>query len=120
MSDLKDVLKQLLDEYGEKIREEVEKAIESTAKATDKYLAEIAPKDTKAYARGFAKTKIEASWKGASVTIYNKSKPTLTHLLNDGWAMRNGERHEGDGHIDKGEQYRQEELQKEVEALLNK
>lgn len=120
MSEFSDAIKSLLDEYGEEIKEEIAKAVENTAKKTDNYLETLSAKNTGAYAKNWSKTKIEATWHGVDVTVHNTRKPQLTHLLNDGWTMRNGQRHAGDGHIDKAEKYRQEELEKEVEALLKK
>lgn len=112
-------LARILEEYGDEIREELIKATEATGKATTQKLASRPQKTpVRGYNKGWRVTKIEETWKGIEATIYNANKPGLTHILNDGWTMRNGQRHSGDNHIDNAEEMARDLFVKEVESKL--
>lgn len=118
MKDVKQQLAEILKEYGDEIRESVKEAVDDSSKKTNQRLRTSGPLLTGRYRRGWTVTGVEETWKGVEVTVYNRNKPRLTHILNDGWTMRNGRRHKGDGHIDNVEEYAQELLIKEVEEKL--
>lgn len=118
MKDVKQQLAEILKEYGDEIREEVKEAVASSSKQTNQKLRTSGPFMTGRYRKGWTVTNVEETWKGVEVTVYNRNKPRLTHILNDGWTMRNGQRHKGDGHIDAVEEYAQDLLFKEVEERL--
>lgn len=118
---VKEQLARILAEYGEEITEGLIEATEATGKATTKQLAgrqQKTPIEGRAYNKGWKVTAIEQTWKGVEATIYNANKPRLTHILNDGWTMRNGQRHPGDGHIDRAEDMARELFEKEVISKL--
>lgn len=118
---VKEQLARILAEYGEEITEELIEATEATGKATTKQLAgrqQKTPIEGRAYNKGWKVTAIEQTWKGVEATIYNANKPRLTHILNDGWTMRNGQRHSGDGHIDRAEDMARGLFEKEVISKL--
>lgn len=116
-----DQLAKILAEYGDEIREELIEATEATGKRTTRTLSsrqQKSPVEGRAYNKGWRVTQIEESWRGVTATIYNTNKPRLTHILNDGWTMRNGQRHSGDRHIDKAEELARDIYLKEVESKL--
>lgn len=118
---ISDQLAKILEEYGDEIREELIEATEATGKQTTRALSgrqQKSPVEGRAYNKGWRVTKIEETWRGVEATVYNANKPRLTHILNDGWTMRNGQRHPGDGHIDKAEELAREIYLKEVESKL--
>lgn len=121
MKDLKQQLADILEEYGDELRDEVEDTISKVGKDVTKRLREISGQKhhrTGGYARGWTVTKVEKTWKGYDVTIYNKTKPGLAHLLNNGHVLRGGGRVSGDGHIDQTDTYAQEKLYTEMEKAL--
>ena len=114
MKSLQQQMASIINEYGEELRDAVINATNATAKDTVKYLKSVSPKRTGGYAKGWTVTKSVSNWKGVEATVYNKTKPGLTHLLNDGHAKRGGGRTQGDGHADKADEYAQEKLYDEV------
>ena len=118
MKTLQQQLAKILEEYGDEIKDNIEEAVEITSKATRKELQRISPTNTGKYAKGWTVNKIEKTWKGIEVTVYNRTKPGLTHLLNNGHVKQNGGRQAGDGHIDKAETYADDLLIREEEGKL--
>lgn len=121
MKSLQQQLTNILSEYGDEIKSEVGEAVKLSAKEANKKLRADSDRlhhNTGGYAKGWTVSKIETTWKGVEVTIYNKTKPGLAHLLNDGHALRNGGRVNGDNHIDNVEDYAQEKLYDEVVKTL--
>ena len=121
MKSLKEQLAEILRDYSEELTEEVSQAVETTGKATTKELRAVSDRlhhRSGNYAKGWTVTKIEKTWKGIEVTVYNKNKPGLAHLLNNGHAKRGGGRVSGDGHIDGVDTYAQEKLFDEVEKMI--
>lgn len=121
MKDLKEQLADILEEYGDELRDEVESTITSVGKEVTKRLREVSDQKhhrSGNYAKGWTVTKIEKTWKGYEVTIYNKNKPGLAHLLNNGHVKRGGGRVSGDNHITDTETYATEKLYTEMEKAL--
>lgn len=73
-------------------------------------------KITGKYASGWT-FQIEKSRLGSGVVIYNKNKPGLAHLLENGHAKRSGGRVEGTPHIAPAEEQLESELMNEIEKL---
>lgn len=122
--DLSKAMEKLLTEYGEEIKEEVNKQIVDTGKQTTNQLKQR-PSETKShkhYAKGWTED-MEITWHGSTLTIYNKTKPQLTHLLNNGhhYVTRSGVRLFdviGDEHIDHASDFANDLLVKKVEDAL--
>ena len=121
MESLENQLSAILNDYSDELRDEVEQAIKTSADTTTKLLRTVADQlhhRTGEYAKGWTVTKVESTWKGVQAIIYNKSKPGLAHLLNNGHAKRGGGRVSGDGHIDDVTEFAQENLFNEVEKMI--
>ena len=65
-----------------------------------------------------AKKTLDRSGK-LTVTVYNRKKPGLTHLLEKGHAKRGGGRVEGTPHIAPAEEYAVDELEKRIRRGLD-
>ena len=123
--DLTKAMEKLLTEYDKEIRETVQDQVINVGDDTVKYLKSKSPKSKtgkRHYANGW-KDDVETTWHGTSLIVYNKTKPQLTHLLNDGhhYVTRSGARLfdvQGDHHIDDAETYANELLIKKVEDAL--
>lgn len=121
MESLERQLSAVLNDYSDELKEEVIQAIKTSADTTTKLLRTVADQlhhRTGDYAKGWTVTKVETSWNGIKATVYNKTKPGLAHLLNNGHAKRGGGRVNGDGHIDNVTEFAQENLFKEVERMI--
>lgn len=121
MESLGNQLSAILNDYSDELRDEVEQAIKTSADTTTKLLRTVADQlhhRTGEYAKGWTVTKVESTWKGVQAIIYNKTKPGLAHLLNNGHAKRGGGRVSGDSHIDDVTEFAQENLFNEVEKMI--
>ena len=77
-------MKELLDEYSETVKEVVEDAAKTTAKACVNELKNTSPKGPRGYARSWTSKKQDGGW-----VVYNKEHYRLTHLLENGHAIVN-------------------------------
>lgn len=110
-----------LKNYSDDVKEKVEDALPKIAKEGVKTLKSTSPKgkSRKHYADGWAMQE-ESGRLGKTVTVYNKSKPGLAHLLENGHAKRGGGRVEGITHIAPVEQDMIERLEEEIEKAVTK
>jgi hypothetical protein len=107
-----------LTEYTEEVSEAIEKAADKRAKEAVQKLKETSPKsskDHKHYADGWT-VKKQKSGGSLTVTIYNRKKPHLTHLLEFGYIKTSGQRVKGRSHIEPV----QEQLNRQFEADCEK
>ena len=74
--------------YSAGLTEDVEKKIQTVANKCKKSIAEKSPEKKGDYAKGWA-VKKEKNRLYTIYTIYNKTKPALTHLLEHGHIIRN-------------------------------
>lgn len=124
--DLSKAMDKLLTEYGTEITEELADAVQDVGNDTVSYLKSTSPRGNgkRHYASGWS-AEVEKTWHGTSLIVYNKTKPQLTHLLNDGhhYVSRSGERLfdvAGDQHIDHAETYANDLLIAKVEGALKR
>lgn len=122
IGDLSGAIEDILNEYGEGIRDELETVIPAVAKDTAKQVRENAKrmklKRTGEYARGW-KTKVDKNLYGdTTATVYNAAKPGLPHLLEFGHATRNGGRTQPFEHIAPAEDWAEKEVVKRVKEAI--
>lgn len=115
---LEKAMAQLLEDYGDTIRVEVEEVIVDVGNETGRYLRANSPKRTGDYAKGWRGKKLTNTFYGSQLIIYNETDWQLTHLLNNGHANRDGGRTAGDHHIDNAEKFANELLVRKVEERL--
>ena len=107
----------ILSEYNEEVQAKVNDAIQSVSKEAVKKLRSDSPKEEGEYAKGWT-SKIEKSHGSVSATIYNKAKPGLAHLLENGHAKVGGGRVSPKTHIKPVEEWANNELIREIERAL--
>ena len=113
-----DIIMQELEQYSDTIIEDVKAVANKVATAGAKELQSISPKNTGDYAKGWRKTtRYEDSTK-IKVSVNNKNKPSITHLLENGYAKRNGGRVPAQKHIAQVEEKIKEEFGKELKNIL--
>ena len=107
-----EIAKTLTDEYAD-AQDEINIAAEDTAKELCANLKASSPKRTGKYAKGWAVTH-----EGNTFTVHNKTRPTLTHILENGHLKRNGGRVSGQPHIAPNEQKAIETFEEKVIKIL--
>ncbi|MFQ7139853.1 HK97 gp10 family phage protein [Evtepia sp.] len=118
IGDLAAAVMDALDEYRDLAEDTVRDAVNSVAKETTKQVEDKSPVQSGEYRKGWAAKKtLDRSGKLA-VTVYNRKKPGLTHLLEKGHAKRGGGRVEGTAHIAPAEEYAVDELEKRIRKGL--
>lgn len=83
----------LLEEASKDIKRTAVSVIDDVAKESVKKLKATSPRskgDGTHYANGWALKRSRGSSGVITVTVYNKGKPSLTHLLEDGHVISNG------------------------------
>lgn len=83
-------LNKILEQYGRKADEAVEKAAKRAGRDTVKTLRNTSPKKTGAYASSWSTKVTRSSGRLIGVTVYNKDHYQLTHLLENGHVIKNG------------------------------
>jgi len=110
---------QAVADYTEAVTAAIEKEVETTAKAVQADIKADSPRRTGEYAKGWARKK-EKQQGAISYTIYNKNKPTLTHLLEYGHAKRGGGRVEGKPHIEPAADRHIPAMERRIEQIIER
>lgn len=113
-------LGKVLDEYSEELDEAVNVTMHAVAKEAAQKLKATSPKKTGEYARGW---KTKNDFKSKTYTVYNATRPGLTHLLENGHLSRNQfgvwGRVNGRPHIKPVEEWAVAEAMRRLEQRLN-
>ena len=111
-------MKQILDEFSDKVNEVLDKAANSTADESVEKLQNTSPSRSGDYARGW-KVKIEGK---GDVIVHNATHYQLTHLLENGHVIRNKKgtygRAPAHKHIRPVETWANREFQRKIEEGL--
>lgn len=114
-------LQEILEDYAAEVKKTVNEAMDTVSKEGVQKLKSTSPKrDSKGkhYANGWAVKKARGSLGIDDVLIYNKTKPQLTHLLENGHVIANAHgtygRMDGVKHIAPVEEWAAEELPAEI------
>jgi hypothetical protein len=91
-------LSQAVKDYTEDVQRAIDKEVRSTASKVKNEIKQNSPKETGEYANGWTQ-KTSRKNDSTEVTIYNKKKSQLTHLLEFGHAKVNGGRVSAIPHI---------------------
>lgn len=111
-----------LEQYTKEVSEAIEKDKEETAKAIVDELKQSTAwtdrtKGAKNYRKGFA-VKKEGQKGNQSFIVYNKNKPQVTHLLENGHLLRNGKRSAGRPHWRPISEKHIEQHEKRIEQII--
>ncbi len=120
---LADAVMEELRRYGEVSSEEMYRVARKVASEGTKRLKETSPKGRGSrkghYADGWTVTAIRKNANEFSFVVHNRKKPGLTHLLENGHALRGGGRARAFPHIKAVEEWCAEEYLKRVERMLS-
>lgn len=115
---LRDAVMEALSDYRDEVNEGVRKAIQKQANEDVRELKATSPKKTGKYAAGWAKKVVKNNVSAYDVVVYNKEKPGLTHLLENGHAKVNGGFVPGIQHIKPVEEESNNKLLEKVEEII--
>lgn len=111
-------IEQILQEIGDEIEKISEKDFKKAAQNTKQKLTAYAPVGHNEYRQGFSYKKQDGGY-----IVYNKLKPGLTHLLNNGHMVKNQYgsygRVNGDNHMGRAEQEAIQDLMDDLSKDLN-
>ena len=107
-----------LDEYKKVTDEVVKTAVNSVSKETKAMAQAGSPVKSGGYQKGWAVKKTSEKTGQVSITVYNRTKPGLTHLLEKGHAKRGGGRVSARPHIAAAEEAGIKKLEEEIERSL--
>ena len=119
-SDFSAAMNKILDKYGDDVKEVTDRLVKRAGKEARDKLQQTSPKKSGIYAKSWATAEFESSVLGAWVTVYNKKKPGLAHLLEHGHALRNGGRTRAFPHIKPVEEEVKQELEKNLRQAIER
>ena len=104
-----------------KVLQEYRKAaVKKSSQAVKKELLQTAPKRTGTYRKSFVVTKIEENSSKLKVAVHSKKHYRLSHLLEDGHALRQGGRTNAHPHMKPAEEHGIEMLESLVKKSLGR
>lgn len=112
-----------LQEYSDEIAEDIKDEVKRVAKEAVEELKSTSPKKTGEYKKGW-KTRVEYEGRDdIRMTVYNGKKGQLTHLLENGHAIKNGTgrtygRTRAFPHIVQAEQHAAEKLENKAKVRI--
>lgn len=107
-----------LAEYSQEVAEGVQAEIENAAKELVHTLRKTSPKKTGDYARGWTQKVEFKNSEDIRIRVYNRTKPQLTHLLENGHAKVDGGRVDGKPHIRPAEQDMEKKLGNAIRMVV--
>lgn len=117
IDDLSAVVVKELSEYEQGVADNLKKEIKQVAKEAAQELKITSPKNTGVYASSWKSRKVYEDNSDIRVRVYNAKKPQITHLLENGYAKRNGGRVEGRPHIRPAEENAEKKLGSKVKVI---
>ena len=109
-----------LAEYANEVTEDVKESVKDVAKETVKEVKRRSPVRSGAYKKSWGKTQIYEGPGGIRITIHNKKHYRLTHLLENGHALKSGGRTKAYPHIKPAEDFAARELEKAIVLKIRK
>lgn len=116
--DLAKVLDKEFEEYVDLTTSDVKEIVKKVSEDVKEKIKENAPVDTGAYKKSWTVTKTSEGSMSLTMTVHSKGKYRLTHLLENGHALKKGGRTRAFPHIKQGEELAETELKAEVERSL--
>ena len=116
--DLVDAVSEELDIYAGEVTEAVKKTVTAVAKETVKVVKQKSPSASGAYKKSWAQKKTYENDGSIQVTVYNRKRYQLTHLLENGHAKVNGGRTRAYPHIAPAEEFAERQLEQLLKREL--
>lgn len=117
IDDFSNVLANALSQFSDEETHKVKDIITESAKNCAKNLKQTSPKRTGKYAKGWKARKDSETNLDIEYTVYNSTRPSITHLLENGHAKRDGGRVEAIPHIAPAEEKMEKEIETKIDEL---
>ena len=111
-------IEKMLDEYSELTTESMKEAVKNAGAEVREEIMEKAPRDTGKYARSWKNKVTLENSHAMQVTVYNKDRYRLAHLLEHGHAKRGGGRVRAYPHIAEAEEHGNARLEADIKKAL--
>ena len=120
VDDLVEAVRGELEEYADEVTGDVKQAVKEVAKATVKEVKAKSPERRRAggYKKSWGQVKVSETKGSVVISIRNKKYYWLTHLLENGHALKNGDRTRAFPHIKPAEDFAARELEKKVKVKV--
>lgn len=118
IGDLVESIRGELEDYASEVAGDVKEAVKEAAKAAVKEVKAKSPKDSGAYRKGWGQVKVSETAGSIVVVVRNKKRYYLTHLLENGHALKGGGRTRAYPHIKPAEELAERELEKKVKLRI--
>lgn len=115
---LADAIRSQLEAYGQLAAEDVKKCVKSTSSFVKKEIQANAPVRSGKYKKSWAVKNTDENSTGLQQIVYSRKRYTLTHLLENGHALRNGGRIAAKPHIAPAEEAGREKFEKDIVKAL--
>lgn len=119
VGDLTRAVNEAMSEYRDLTEQALKSAVTEVAKETKDIAGEKSPSLSDRYKKGWATKKTTDASGQISITVYNRTRPGLTHLLEKGHAKRGGGRVSGVPHIAPAEEHAVAELEARIRRELS-
>ena len=119
VGELARAVNEAMSEYRDLTEQALKSAVIQVAKETKNIAKERSPSLSGRYKKGWATTKTADASGQISITVYNRARPGLTHLLEKGHAKRGGGRVSGIPHIAPAEEHAVAELESRIRRELS-
>lgn len=103
-----------LTEYADLVTTDMKKAVKVSSTLAKNEIKANAPVDSGDYANSWATMTNTETSNSLEMTVYSKNRGSLTHLLENGHANRNGGRTKAYPHISQAEQSATQKLEDEI------
>lgn len=109
-----------LSSYSQEVADEIKKVVVEIGKETAMEIKAAAKEKFNGteYARGWTSKVAHEDRENIRVTVYNRTQPELTHLLENGHATRNGGRTKARPHIRPAEKAAVKKLEQRVREIV--
>lgn len=107
-----------LAEYDQEISDGIKAVVDKVSKEAETSLKNKSPNKKGKYAKGWTTEKSYEDKRSKRKTVHNKSSYQLTHLLENGHALRNGGRSKAIEHIQPIEEQMIAEFENEVKQVI--
>ena len=115
---LADAIRSQLEAYGQLAAEDVKKCVKSTSSYVKKEIQSNAPVRSGKYKKSWAVKNTNENSTGLQQVVYSRKRYTLTHLLENGHALRNGGRVAAKPHIAPADEAGRVKFEQDIKKAL--
>lgn len=119
VSDFLEAVRGELEDYANEVTEAAKDSVKEVAKETVAEVKKRSPVHFGNYKKSWGQTTVFESASSIRIILHNKKHYRLTHLLENGHALKGGGETKAYPHIKPAEQFAARELQREIELKVS-